>query len=559
MGFSEILDNVGSMGPFQIVYIILLSIPMLLLSCHSHIQNFSAAIPEHHCQIYFNDTRPSSFSEGITVTHLWRVFIPVDSKKQPEKCLQYSTPHWEFLNESYTSANASVQETVPCKNGWVYDRSMFTSTIISEWDLVCNSKFLKQVAQTIFMAGILVGALLYGYLSDRYGRRIITIVSYLQIAVAGTGVAFSPNYTAYCIFRFLTGVASSGIALNCLSLTVEWTPTELRTLTGTIKSYCSSVSQLTLAGYAYLIRDWQWLQLLVSAPYFIFFLYSWWLPESARWLILKNKNAEAVKQLKRVAKFNGKKECGDKITVEILKSNMQKELAAVKSSYTIADLVRTPALRKISFCLSFAWFAASFSYYGLALDVQKFGINIYLVQVFFAIIDIPAKIICMTVMSFVGRRIAQACSLIAAGLTIIANIFVPQEMKILHTSLAVMGKGFLASSFTCLNLYTSELYPTVIRQTGVGFGSTMARVGSMTAPMVRLASSYVSFLPLAIYGGVPIISGIIVCFLPETRNAQLLDTIDEVENRSKDEEYTKSDKMDTQQYMVTGTVFEHAF
>ncbi|XP_043931359.1 solute carrier family 22 member 6-A-like, partial [Protopterus annectens] len=532
MGFSEILDSVGGMGPFQIIYIILLCIPMIMLSSHSHIQNFSAAIPDHYCKIYVNDTQPINFTEGIFDTHQWKVFIPEDSKEQPEKCLQYSTPQWDFLNESFASTNISVQETVPCKNGWVYDKSMFTSTIISEWDLVCSRQFLKQVAQTIYMAGILVGALLYGYLSDRYGRRIIIIGSYLQMAIAGTCVAFSPNYIAYCIFRFLAGMASSGMSLNCLSLTVEWTPTNLRTFTGTIKSYCSSVSQLTLAGYAYLIRDWRWLQFLVSAPYFIFFLYSWWLPESARWLILNNKATEAVKQLKRVAKFNGKKESGENITPEMLNSSV-KDLANVKSSYTLVDLVYTPKMRKISLYLSFAWFATSFSYYGLALDLQKFGISIYLVQVFFAVIDIPAKIICMIVMSFVGRRTAQACALTAAGLTIITNIFVPQEMRILRTSLAVMGKGFLASSFTCLYLYTSELYPTVIRQTGAGFGSTMARVGSMTAPMVRLASSYASFLPLAIYGGAPIVSGIIACFLPETRNTQLPDTIDEVENRRK--------------------------
>lgn len=48
-----------------------------------------------------------------------------------------------------------------------YDHSIFKETIISEWNLVCNREWLKNLTQTIFMLGILVGNMLFGHLSDR--------------------------------------------------------------------------------------------------------------------------------------------------------------------------------------------------------------------------------------------------------------------------------------------------------------------------------------------------------------------------------------------------------
>lgn len=48
-----------------------------------------------------------------------------------------------------------------------YDHSIFQETIISQWDLVCDKEWLKNLTQTIFMLGILVGNMVFGHLSDR--------------------------------------------------------------------------------------------------------------------------------------------------------------------------------------------------------------------------------------------------------------------------------------------------------------------------------------------------------------------------------------------------------
>ncbi|GCB82626.1 hypothetical protein scyTo_0022039, partial [Scyliorhinus torazame] len=164
------------------------------------------------------------------------------------------------------------------------------------------------------------------------------------------------------------------------------------------------------------------------------------------------------------------------------------------------------------------------------MDLQGFGVDIYLIQFIFGAVDIPAKSMGFLTMSLIGRRFTQSSSLILAGSFILANIFVPKDLQALRTAFAAVGKGCLACAFSCCYLYSGELYPTVVRQTGLGLVSTMARVGAILAPIIRMSGDYVSFLPLTIYGGVAIIAGITAFFLPETRNVPLPETVEEIEN-----------------------------
>ncbi|XP_033934763.1 solute carrier family 22 member 6-A-like [Pseudochaenichthys georgianus] len=383
--------------------------------------------------------------------------------------------------------------------------------------------------QTIYMGGVLTGAIVYGGLSDRYGRRSVLIWSYLQLGVLGCSSAFLPSYSTYCAFRFLSGMAVSGVILNGFCLKVEWIPTKQRTLVGTLTSFFFTFGQMILAGLAYWLRDWRKLQLVVCLPQFLFFSYSWWFSESARWLVLNRRSEDALKSLHRVARVNGKKDIEDKLTLEVLHSHMKKEIDSSRSTFTAYDLLRTRQMRRISICLLVVWFATSFAYYGLAMDLQKFGVSIYQIQLIFGAMDFPAKLLALGMLSYLGRRVSQATCLFVSALFIFANILVPADMQTVRTTLACLGKCFTSASFTTVYLYTGELYPTVLRQTGLGFVSTMARVGSMAAPAVLILDEVLPALPSIVYGGAAVLASVFACFLPETLNKPLPDTIEDVE------------------------------
>uniref|UniRef100_A0A7N4PLL4 Major facilitator superfamily (MFS) profile domain-containing protein n=1 Tax=Sarcophilus harrisii TaxID=9305 RepID=A0A7N4PLL4_SARHA len=496
MTFTSLLEQLGGLGLFQWLHILALVAPILLTASHNLLQNFSAAVPPHHCRL-----PPAPLG--------------------PERCRQFSRPHWQSLEPNTTSPNGSLPATEPCRDGWTYDRSEFEATIVTEWDLVCDSWKLTQMAQSIYMAGVLVGAMAFGSLADRFGRKALLSWSYLQLGAAGTATAFSPNFSTYCALRFLVGMAVSGIILNCMSLVLEWSPTRTRTMTGTLVSYSATLGQILLPGLAYALPNWRWLQLTLSMPFFAFFGYSWWFAESARWLVLAGRPEQAIQVLKRVARINGRRAEGDGLSIEV------KELPGRPAFLQLIDLRELPRTRRGSLSL----FATSFAYYGVAMDLQGFGLRVHMLQLLFGMVDIPAKLLSTLAMSRAGRRVAQVTALVLAGLGILANLLVPTELAALRTTLAVLGKGCLAASFNCVYLYTGELYPTAIRQTGLGGGSTMARVGGIVAPLVKLTGEQMPLVPPIIYGSIPVLSGLVALGLPETRNRPLKDTVEEVENR----------------------------
>ncbi|XP_053305479.1 solute carrier family 22 member 20-like [Spea bombifrons] len=526
MSFNDLLVNIGGVNRFQILNTVMLLLPMLLMACHNFLQNFTAAIPTHRCKLPLLD--------NATMEYDIMIFIPTDEHQKPKSCLRYKEVQFDVWSNTTTYNN-----TEPCVDGWVYDNSVFSSTIVTEWNLVCNFRKMRQIAQSIYMAGVLVGAVLLGSLSDRFGRKALLIGSYLLMAVSGTCVAFLPSFVNYCVFRCLCGIAFSGIVLNTISLILEWTPPNGRTVMGTLFAYSFTTGQLLLAGLAFAIRDWRWLQFTVSVPYYLFFLCSWFVPESARWLILKGRTHQALKDLQRVARINGKKEEGDKLTEKVLMSHMQSEMKQVKGFHSPVDLFCTPGMRRVTICLMLVWFSTSLAFYGVGMDLQKFDMSIFLLQLVFGAIDIPAKLVAALLMSSLGRRMTQCATLMVAGLMLLSNAFVPQDMRILRIILAVIGKGCLGGSFACAYLFSGELFPTVVRQTGMGFVAMNARLGSMVAPLVLMLWEVSPILPPAIYGVAAMISGTAAIFLTETHNRQLPDTVEEIEARFQGKEINK--------------------
>ncbi|KAM8971308.1 solute carrier family 22 member 12-like [Sarcophilus harrisii] len=535
MAFAELLEQVGSLGRFQIFQIISLVFPIAFVTSHNLLENFTAAIPAHRCRIPLldNATASPNVTGGPGPEALLRAFIPLDEHQKPERCRRFLHPQWQLLEPNTSDPNSSVAGTEPCLDGWVYDQSNFTSSIVSEWNMVCDWLFLKPMTQSIYMAGIMIGALIYGSLSDRFGRRLVLSCCYLQLAISGTCTAVAPNFSLYCSLRFLSAFAVAGIMMNTSTLLMEWTRTQARARVMTINALGFSFGQAMLSGVAYAIRDWYLLQLTVSVPFFLFFLSSWWLAESARWLIITGKTDRGLHALRKVAGINGKKDARDTLTTEIVLATMQEDLTTAKVQHSMVDLFRTPELRKRFGCMLSLWFTFGFTFYGLALDMQSLGSNIFLIQVLFGAIDIPNKMGAFFAMNHLGRRITQAGSFILAGLCILANTVVPPELQTLRVTFAVLAIGFVGSAFTTLVVYCSELFPTVLRMTASGGCQMLTRLGSSLGPLVRLLGPVSPLLPLCVYGGVPVLAGLAALLLPETLHLPLPDTVRDVESRVK--------------------------
>uniref|UniRef100_A0A2I3TWY5 Solute carrier family 22 member 10 n=1 Tax=Pan troglodytes TaxID=9598 RepID=A0A2I3TWY5_PANTR len=533
MAFEELLSQVGGLRRFQILHLVFILPSLMLLIPHILLENFAAAIPGHRCWVHMVDNNTGSGNETgiLSEDALLRISIPLDSNLRPEKCRRFVHPQWQLLHLNGTIHSTSEADTEPCVDGWVYDQSYFPSTIVTKWDLVCDYQSLKSVVQFLLLTGMLVGGIIGGHVSDRFGRRFILRWCLLQLAITDTCAAFAPTFPVYCVLRFLAGFSSMIIISNNSLLITEWIRPNSKALVVILSSGALSIGQIILGGLAYVFRDWQTLHVVASVPFFVFFLLSRWLVESARWLIITNKLDEGLKALRKVARTNGIKNAEETLNIEVVRSTMQEELDAAQTKTTVCDLFRNPSMRKRICILVFLRFANTIPFYGTMVNLQHVGSNIFLLQVLYGAVALIVRCLALLTLNHMGRRISQILFMFLVGLSILANTFVPKEMQTLRVALACLGIGCSAATFSSVAVHFIELIPTVLRARASGIDLTASRIGAALAPLLMTLTVFFTTLPWIIYGIFPIIGGLIVFLLPETKNLPLPDTIKDVENK----------------------------
>ncbi|CAD5112779.1 DgyrCDS1990 [Dimorphilus gyrociliatus] len=391
----------------------------------------------------------------------------------------------------------------------------------------------------------MIGAVAFGFLSDKFGRKKSFIFALVTQGIVGSLTALSPNFYVFTFLRFFVGMLEQGVNITGFIMATELFPPKQRTIFGVAHEFFWAVGGCMVPLFAYFLRDWKSLQTCISLPAVLGICLWWFLPESVVWLVSQGKVKEAEKILEKAAKINRRPlpaDClsdSDKQPLMNGKEDENKKSTKERKTYTIIDLFRTKNLRKITFCVNGIWLVNTMVYYGVCFHFPNLYGDLYINFALGGLVEIPSVAVTLFLLYKVGRRWPLCLMQIVGGIMCIIIPFIPKKsgtVAYIPVALAVVVRFCFNGSFTVIYVYGPEIYPTVCRNTGAGLASSSGRIGGILYPFIGYMSKLNAGkligpdLPLFVYGVLSIICSLLALPLPETKNKPLPDTIEDVEN-----------------------------
>lgn len=455
------------------------------------------------------------------------------------------------LDEAQLAVNESAEspDIVKCSE-WYYDQDVMHSTIVTEWNLVCDDNFKRAHAHLFYSFGFLFGCLLGGFASDRFGRKPTVIGFGILSSLFGLLLPYSTYFPMFLFIRFCGAVCNEAADLAAYVLCMEITGTRYRAMVGSLLQAPWAVGYAMLALIAYFCKSWQNIQLITAALHTLSICLICVLPESPRWLIVNNRVDEAERYIRRACReppfpfnlFNFNKSSLP-CDLELVKHAEQRKWVRRNQRANILHLLKSRALCMRTAVICVVWIATALVYYGLVIALSDqsapgrvlFSGNFFLNNAIAGAIELPTLIFCVYLMKF-GRKRSQIFTLGAAALSIfLAMVAMNLGSPMLSLGMMLLAKIFIQGGFNILYIFTSELYPTVIRNSAVGFCSMIARFGSGVSSYIAILSDVtLAIVPMIIFATFSLFAGALVLMLPETRDQPLPDTLQDAVTILKD-------------------------
>ncbi|XP_068703012.1 organic cation/carnitine transporter 2-like isoform X2 [Montipora capricornis] len=448
-----------------------------------------------------------------------------------------SEPGWKCQNKSTCPFNKTIHLTdkeysYRCnisREDWTFSDD-FTS-VVTQFDLVCDRGSLGFVSTSVIFAGHFVGSIAVSTISDKFGRKIPLYVCAFFCCLFNFVSAFSPTFWVFALFRALVGFFIGAYSIPLFVLATEFSGIRHRSTAGTLVWVGYVLFYMILPAFAYAIREWRTLTIVTGAPGFLLLAGWFFTPESVRWLLKKGRVIEARKTLSEVARLNGKQ-----MPDEPLAMPKQEKLGEFRDLFSSFNMTHR------TLGSWFIWFAASFISWGVSLSAPFLSGNIYINVFISGASALPAYPVMTYLNLRFSRRKILTMAFIAAAVGSIGAILLSDKAE--FDKGYRIGKIFMylcvakfggESAFIMVYIFSVELFPTTLRNVGMGTSTAAARVSAFVSVYAPLLLTVHRFLPYGIMAGLAVAAAVVSMTLPETYNQPTLEDLVTKEQEDGDE------------------------
>ncbi|CAG5027932.1 unnamed protein product [Parnassius apollo] len=497
---ADVVSSViGDYGRWQLLMTFLLAMFSLPCTFLIYLPTFTVKSTKFWCRI-------PDYLVGLPIQDWINYSQPVDA------CYVRVLPEGITV-ESILNHTAPILDSFQKCQEWDFDRSEIGDTIISEWNLVCNRSALTSLSEVVYLIGVGIGGVIGGWISDKFGRkRILMGLMFLQCTLAILSV-FVRSYIQYVIARLFMGFVSVSVVFAAFVLSVELVSGKWVTIAGVCNFFPLPLAYIIVSLTSLLLPNWRDLQLALSLPGCMLLILWFVLPESPRWLIDRGRTEEAKEIIIKAAKFNNRQ-----IPEELDKMLMMSEPKTEAKQPSVLMLFRGDLLKR-TLCLFLAWFTMTIAYYGLLLNIGNFNLsNLHVTSIVLAVVEIPAIAISIPILLKAGRKIPIFISMLVCGLACVASVLFSMffEDDWILIACLMVGKFAIGSTNIMMPIITAGLYPSLIRNLGVGASQLAAGLALICVPYLWELSALNEHLPMVTIAALSAIGGGIVLLLPNT-------------------------------------------
>ncbi|WEZ09082.1 MFS transporter [Priestia flexa] len=341
--------------------------------------------------------------------------------------------------------------------GWLFDAmdvgilSFIIAALHTEWNLTPNEMSWIGSVNSIGMA---VGALVFGLLADRIGRKWVFIITLLLFSIASGLSALSTTLWMFLILRFIIGMGLGGELPVASTLVSETVAPERRGKIIVLLESFWAYGWLAAALISYFVIPnfgWQIALLITALPAFYALYLRIKLPDSPKF-------TQSIAERKPSVLDNIKH-------------------------------VWSKDYRKPTIMLWILWFCVVFSYYGMFLWLPSVMVikGFSLIKSFeyvliMTLAQLPGYYTAAWFIERMGRKFVLITYLIGTAAS--AYFFGTAESLGLLLASGMLLSFFNLGAWGALYAYTPEQYPTVIRGTGAGMAASFGRIGGILGPLL---------------------------------------------------------------------------